>query len=64
MKLPIPKDAQGTYPYIATTRSGTREKEEYLDILLLAADKKSYQEKRQKNYYVRIPKSELSKYIR
>lgn len=55
VKLPLPKGPQGTYPYIATARTGTRANEQFVDILLLAADQKLYSEGKQKNYYLRIP---------
>lgn len=61
VKLPLPKGPQGTYPYIATVKGGTQESLEFVDILLLAADQKIYAEGKQKNYYIRIPKSEFSK---
>lgn len=53
-KLDIPTDAKGTYPYIAKNF-----KSDYVDILLLAADSKTYLEGTQKNYYLRIPKNFL-----
>lgn len=58
--LPLPPDAHGMYPYIATVRGGTREREEYIDILFLAADQYDYRDGTNVNYYSRIPKSELS----
>jgi len=57
----VPSDAKGIYPYVATARSGTRESEKYIDILLLAADQSSYKDATNANYYIRIPKTELSK---
>lgn len=64
VKLPLPKGPQGTYPYIATVKGGTRGVLEFVDILLLAADQKIYAEGKQKNYYIRIPKSEFLNMIR
>lgn len=63
VKLSSLKGPQGTYPYIATIRTGTKESEKFVDILLLAADQKIYAEGKQKNYYIRIPKSWFSKMI-
>lgn len=48
-RLDVPADAKGAYPYIAKTRG------DFVDILLLAADSKTYSEEIQKNYYIRIP---------
>lgn len=49
-KINIPSNAKGMYPYIAKGDDG-----KYLDILLLAADSKTYENGTNKNYYVRIP---------
>lgn len=59
INLEIPKDAKGFYPYIATRRGGTRNQEEFIDILLLAADSQTFTKGENFNYYVRIPKKEL-----
>ena len=48
--LDMPADAKGMYPYIAKGNGAT-----YLDVLLLAADSKTYEDGSHKNYYVRIP---------
>jgi len=58
-EIKIPEDAKGFYPYIATPRDGTKQNE-FIDILLLGADQKLFQEKSQTNYYLRIPKSFFS----
>lgn len=60
IEIPIPKDAHGMYPYIATVRSGTRDSEKYVDILLLAADQYDFRDGTNVNYYVRIPKTYLT----
>lgn len=62
VKLSLPSDARGMYPYIATSRGGTRESKEYVDILFLAADQYDYRDGTNVNYYIRIPKSELVKF--
>lgn len=61
VSLPIPKDAHGTYPYIATKRGGTSESEQFIDILFLSADQKDYKDGTNVNYYIRIPKTEFEK---
>jgi len=53
-KLDIPSDARGMYPYIAKVHSGLHEGKN-IDVLLLAADSKMYEDGAQKNYYLRIP---------
>lgn len=58
VKLDIP-GATGAYPYIATSKGGTQSAEEYLDIILLAADKRTYKEGKNINLYIRIPKEEI-----
>lgn len=59
IKLDIPKDAHGMYPYIATKRGGTKDQKAYVDILFLAADQYDYRDGTNVNYYFRIPKSEF-----
>jgi hypothetical protein len=49
----------GIYLYVATSKSGTRDSEKYVDILMLSGDQRDYPNAT--NYYVRIPKSEFSK---
>lgn len=49
-KLDIPTDAKGIYPYVTKNN-----KEGFIDILLLAADNRTYSEGIQKNYYVKLP---------
>lgn len=56
----VPDDALNVYPYVATSKSGTKENK-YIDVLLLAADQKFYQEGKITNYYVRIPKELFTK---
>jgi len=53
------KGSSGYYPYISAPRSGTRTTENFIDILLLNGGIDNYPG--EKNYYLRIPKSELSK---
>lgn len=60
VKLDIP-DLRNTYPYVATQRGGTKDTEEYIDILLLAADSKDFESGINTNYYVRIPKDFFKK---
>lgn len=55
-RLNIPK-ITGIYPYLASPRGGTKSTENYIDLLLLCGSSDSYPNA--KNYYVRIPKSEL-----
>lgn len=59
-KIDLPNDARGMYPYLSTSKGGSTESE-YVDLLLLGADQKLYQEGSQKNYYVRIPKAKFKK---
>lgn len=54
-KIDVPEDAKNSYPYISTKKSGSKEGK-YIDILLLGADKKLFEEGQITNYYVRIPK--------
>ncbi|MBI3251510.1 MAG: hypothetical protein HYZ62_01205 [Candidatus Andersenbacteria bacterium] len=49
-KLDMPADAKGMYPYIAKGNDIA-----YLDVLLLAADSKTYEDGSNHNYYIRIP---------
>lgn len=60
IELPIPKDAKGTYPYVATKRGGTKDSD-YVDIIFLAADQHDFKKGTNVNYYLRIPKAELAK---
>lgn len=54
-KLDIPEDAKNNYPYLSTKKGGSKEGK-YIDLLLLGADKKLFEEGQITNYYVRIPK--------
>lgn len=54
-RVELPADAKGMYPYVSTSKGGSTESE-FVDLLLLGADQKLYQEGSQANYYVRIPK--------
>jgi hypothetical protein len=58
-RIDTPQDVQGTYLYVATSKSGTANSEKYVDILMLSGDSRAYPNAT--NYYVRIPKSEFSK---
>lgn len=58
-KIEIPEDAKGFYPYVASKKGSTKNDEKYVDILLLAADNKTYSEGTNSNYYIRIPKERL-----
>lgn len=58
-EISVPAEAKGFYPYLATPKNGTKENE-YVDVLLLGADQKLFQEGKNSNYYVRIPKSEFT----
>lgn len=60
INIAIPKDAHGTYPYIATKRGGTKDSEKYIDIILLAADQYDFKKRTNINYYIRIPKTYLA----
>lgn len=57
-KINLPENPQGVYPYVSTQKSGSTESN-FIDILLLGADQKLFQEGKNNNYYVRIPKSEF-----
>ena len=57
-KLNIP-DVKNNYPYVSTTKGGSSESN-FIDVLLLGADQKLFQEGQITNYYVRIPKSEFT----
>ena len=57
-RLNTPK-VEGIYLYLAAPRGGTSASESYIDMLILCGSSSSYPNA--KNYYVRIPKSELSK---
>lgn len=54
-KLEIPQDAKNNYPYVSTAKGGSSDSE-FVDLLLLGADQKLFQEGKITNYYVRIPK--------
>ena len=54
-KINVPDDAKNNYPYVSTPKVGTRDGK-YVDIMLLGADQKLFQEDKITNYYVRIPK--------
>lgn len=55
IKINVPEDAKNNYPYVSTKKAGSS-KSEYVDVLLLEADQKLFQERSQTNYYVRILK--------
>lgn len=57
-EITLPEDAQGFYPYVASSKKGSTNSE-FVDILLLASDQKLYQEGKNVNYYLRIPKEEF-----
>lgn len=59
VKISLPKDAHGMYPYIATRKGGTSDEEKYIDILFLSADQKDFKDGTNTNYYVRISKSDI-----
>lgn len=55
-KIDLPDDVQNNYPYVSTPKAGSTDSK-YVDILLLGADKKIFEEGKNTSYYVRIPKS-------
>lgn len=55
-EIDLPDDAKGMYPYLSSKKGGSTESE-FIDLLLLGADQKLYQQGSQTNYYVRIPKT-------
>ena len=59
-KLDIPEDAKNNYPYVSTIKGGSN-KSNFVDLLLLGADQKLFQEGKNTNYYIRIPKSQFTK---
>lgn len=59
-KLNIPEDAKNNYPYLATSKNGSTEGD-YIDLLLLGADRKLFEEGQITNYYIRLPKSAFTK---
>lgn len=61
IELDIPSEAKGTYPYVSTKKGGTKTSEKFIDIILLAADSKTYEEGKNANLYIRIPKEEIVK---
>lgn len=60
IKINVPEDAKNNYPYVASSKAGSSESD-FVDILLLGADKKLFEEGQITNYYLRIPKSEFTK---
>lgn len=58
-KIDIPEDAKNNYPYVSTIKGGSRESD-FVDVLLLGADKKFFEEGKISNYYIRIPKEKFS----
>lgn len=54
-KINVPDDAKNNYPYVSTKKAGSTESS-YVDVLLLGADRKLFEEGKITNYYVRIPK--------
>lgn len=63
-KIEIPEDAKGFYPYVASKKGSAKSDEKYVDILLLAADNKTYSEGTNSNYYIRIPYGRISTIIK
>lgn len=61
IKISIPKDAHGTYPYVSTRRGGAKDSEKYVDIILLAADQNDFKDGTNVNYYIRISKREFAR---
>lgn len=59
-KIDLPDDARGMYPYLSTSKGGSTDSE-YVDLLLLGADQKLYQQGKNVNYYLRIPKEEFTR---
>lgn len=59
IKINVLEDAKNNYPYVSTPKSGST-KSDFVDILLLGADKKLFEEGQITNYYLRIPKSEFT----
>jgi hypothetical protein len=58
-KLNIPEDAKNSYPYVSTVKGGSS-KSNFVDLLLLGADQKLFQENKNTNYYIRIPKEKFT----
>lgn len=58
-KINVPEDAKNNYPYVSTRKSGSTESD-FVDVLLLGADKKLFEEGKITNYYVRIPKDQFT----
>lgn len=54
-KIKVSEDAKNNYPYVSTSKGGST-KSDFVDVLLLGADQKLFQEGKITNYYVRIPK--------
>jgi len=55
-KINLPSDVSNNYPYISTPKSGSTNGD-FVDVLLLGADKKLFKDGKNTNYYVKIPKS-------
>lgn len=60
VKIAIPNDAKGFYPYVATRRGSSIVNDTFVDILLLSADAKVYENGNSVNYYLKINKKELT----
>ena len=58
-KIDIPEDAKNNYPYVATSKGGSTQSD-FVDLLLLGADRKLFEEGQITNYYVRIPKEQFT----
>ena len=58
-KIDVP-DIKNNYPYVSTLKGGSSESD-FVDILLLEADQKYFQEGSQINYYVKITKEKFRK---
>lgn len=54
-KIDTPEDSKNNYLYVSASKSGSKESD-YVDILLLGADKIFFEEGKITNYYIRIPK--------
>lgn len=59
-KIKVPEDVHNNYPYVVTAKSGSTESD-FIDMLLLGADKRLYEQGQFTNYYLRIPKTEFTK---
>ena len=58
-KINLPEDISNNYPYVASAKGGSTDSD-YVDILLLGADRKLFEEGKITNYYIRIPKEKFT----